>query len=418
MKGFRRILAVLVVIVTAVFFVANMVLLRADSSDNGRPYRVEIYRLAQDIEEKGLEVVDLPEYQYILNVECLGNPDLEKSMEDFFHGDKDYLVREIDGKLYRFDYVVNKTADHGRTVLLVNSLLAIMTLVLSGILFYIRRYILLPFDRLTNVPYELSKGNLTVPLKENRTRFFGRFIWGVNLLRENMEQQKKKEMALHKEKKTLLLALSHDIKTPLSAVKLYAKALSRGLYTEPEKQQEIAENINKKADEIEAYVSRIISASREDFLQLEVKEEEFYLSALVAGLTGYYQEKLALVKTDFSVKEYPDCLLKGDFDRSIEVLQNVMENAVKYGDGSSIEVCFGEEDGCVLFSVHNSGCTLSDTELPHIFESFWRGANTGNQPGSGLGLYISRQLMYKMGGEIFAGVRDGMMTVTLVFQKA
>lgn len=211
--------------------------------------------------------------------------------------------------------------------------------------------------------------------------------------------------------------MSHDIKTPLSAVKLYAKALSRGLYTEPEKQKEIAENINKKADEIEMYVSRIISASREDFLQLEVKDGEFYLSSLAGGLTGYYQEKLELIKTEFTVQRYLDCLLKGDFDRSMEVLQNIMENAVKYGDGSRIEVQFGEEDGCVLCSVRNNGCTLSDTELPHIFESFWRGANTGKQPGSGLGLYISRQLMYKMGGDIFAEVRDGMMIVTLVFQK-
>ncbi|MBP3610521.1 MAG: HAMP domain-containing histidine kinase [Lachnospiraceae bacterium] len=418
MKSFRRILAILVVLVAAVFFVANMALLRADSPDGGRPYRVEIYRMAQEIEEKGLEAVELTEYQYIVNVECFEKSDSEKRWEVFFHGKKDYLVREINGDLYRFDYVTSKASERGQTILLVNSLLAVMALVLSGVLFYIRYQILLPFERMADVPYELSKGNLTVPLMENKNRFFGRFVWGVDLLREHMEQQKQKESALHKEKKTLLLSLSHDIKTPLSAVKLYAKALSRGLYTEPEKQKEIAENINKKADEIEMYVSRIISASREDFLQLEVKDGEFYLSSLAGGLTGYYQEKLELIKTEFTVQRYLDCLLKGDFDRSMEVLQNIMENAVKYGDGSRIEVQFGEEDGCVLCSVRNNGCTLSDTELPHIFESFWRGANTGKQPGSGLGLYISRQLMYKMGGDIFAEVRDGMMIVTLVFQKA
>lgn len=67
-------------------------------------------------------------------------------------------------------------------------------------------------------------------VKEDKSRFFGRFIWGVDLLRENMEQQKQRELDLQRDKKMLLLSLSHDIKTPLSAIKLYSKALSKGLY--------------------------------------------------------------------------------------------------------------------------------------------------------------------------------------------
>lgn len=101
------------------------------------------------------------------------------------------------------------------------------------------------------------------------------------MLRENMEQQKERELNLQREKKMLLLSLSHDIKTPLSAIKLYSKALSKGLYTDKEKQLEIAENINAKADEIEEYVAEIITASREDFLSLDVNMGEFYLSELV-----------------------------------------------------------------------------------------------------------------------------------------
>ena len=95
-----------------------------------------------------------------------------------------------------------------------------------------------------------------------------------------------------------------------------------------------------------------------------------------------------------------------------------MENALKYGDGKRIVLRIEEEDGCILLSVHNGGCELADTEIPHIFESFWRGANAERQQGSGLGLYISRQLMNKMGGEIFAEVREKVITVTLVFGKA
>ena len=149
----------------------------------------------------------------------------------------------------------------------------------------------------------------------------------------------------------LLLSLSHDIKTPLSAIKLYAKALSKGLYESPEKQLEIAENINAKADEIENYVSEIVTASREDFLSLEVNSGEFYLSELINKIRLYYAEKLLLIKTDFTVGSFVDCLISGDLDRSVEVIQNVMENAIKYGDGKSIEIRICEEDGCILVTV-------------------------------------------------------------------
>jgi signal transduction histidine kinase len=283
---------------------------------------------------------------------------------------------------------------------------------------YIKYAILVPFERLSSLPYELSKGNLTMQVKETKNRFFGKFLWGIDILRENIEQQKQRELEMQKEKKTLLVSLSHDIKTPLSAIKLYSTALSKNLYSDAEKQHEIAENINEKVDEIEGYVSQIITASREDFLSLEVDMGEFYLSELIEKITGYYREKLALTKTDFNVRKYKNCLLLGDLSRSVEVLQNIMENALKYGDGRSVELIFPEDDECVQIALRNRGCTLSKDDLPHIFESFWRGANAKNIGGSGLGLYICRQLMCKMNGEIFAEIDNDIITVTAVFARA
>ena len=338
--------------------------------------------------------------------------------DNFYSTDSDYVIRRINGELYRFDYSENSGTDKARLIITVNVILGVMALVIIGVMLYIKHKILKPFDRLTDIPYELSKGNLTSPVKETKNRFFGRFIWGVDILRENMEQQKERELSLQRDKKMLLLSLSHDIKTPLSAIKLYSKALSKGLYDSKEKQLEIAESINTKADEIESYVTQIITASREDFLSLEVNMGEFYLSELITNIKQYYTEKLMLIKTDFTVDSYTDCLLGGDIDRSVEVIQNIMENAVKYGDGKSIGISFAEEEGCILITVTNSGCTLVDTDLPHIFESFWRGENAVNQKGSGLGLYICKQLMRKMNGEVFAEIKNGTMMVTAVFVKA
>lgn len=145
---------------------------------------------------------------------------------------------------------------------------------------------------------------------------------------------------------------------------------------------------------------------------------EFYLSELIEKIAEHYKEKLALTKTDFIIGEYKNCLLSGDLNRSVEVLQNVMENALKYGDGKRVELIFPEDDESIQIAIINGGCTLSKDDLPHIFESFWRGANAENIHGSGLGLYICRQLMHKMNGEIFAKIDDEIITVTVVFARA
>lgn len=409
MKAFNKIFAAIIAIIILIFIGTNLTLVFYDNDESGRPYRIEINRIALEIEQNGFDSADISDYKYVTHIEKYG--------ADFYDTDSDSVICEINGELYRFDYNAENNTDKINMIVAVNLILLVMAILIFAVMFYIKIKILVPFERLTDIPYELSKGNLTAPIKETKNRFFGRFIWGVDMLRENIEQQKKRELDLQRDKKMLLLSLSHDIKTPLSAIKLYSKALSKGLYKSREKQLEIVKSINAKADEIESYVSQIVTASREDFLSFDVNMGEFYLSELVKKIKGYYTEKLFLIGTDFSVSEYSDCILNGDFDRGVEVIQNVMENAVKYGDGNNIAIDFREEDGCILITVSNSGCTLADTDLPHIFDSFWRGTNAEKITGSGLGLYICRQLMHKMNGEIFAEIKDGVMYVTAVFTK-
>ena len=407
MKAFNRIFSAVIVAIILLLAVVNMIL-AADKTDGSRQYRVEISRLAREIETNGS--ADISECEYVTNIERYG--------EKFYTSDSDYIIYEINGELYRFDY--NSDGYTNKTYLMggINAVLGVIAILFTAVLLYIKYAILAPFERLSSLPYELSKGNLTTPIKESKNRFFGKFLWGIDILRENIEQQKQRELEMQKEKKTLLLSLSHDIKTPLSAIKLYSAALSKNLYPDAETQHKIAENINEKADEIERYVSQIITASREDFLSLEVNVGEFYLSEIVEKITGYYSEKLALIKTDFIVGKYKNCLLSGDLSRSVEVLQNIMENALKYGDGRRVELIFPEDDECVQIALRNSGCTLSRDDLPHIFESFWRGANAENIRGSGLGLYICRQLMRKMNGEIFAEINNDIITVTTIVARA
>lgn len=405
-------------VLTALLFVllvagANLLFRLVDDGEEGRLYRVEANRVVEEIKKSGLPEVELSEYETITAVVPYSS--FSGDAKSFFQGSgADYMIREAAGNYYRIEYRT-KMASRDRDVWIVNLVLAGMGLFLFGILLFVRQRVLKPFVSLREVPYELSKGNLILPVKENRSRFFGRFVWGLDLLREHLEEQKRRELDWQKERKTLVLSLSHDIKTPLSAIKLYAMAWSKGLYPE-KKQHEIAVKINQKADEIEQFVSQIVQASRQDFLQLEVVCGEFYFSDLLNELKQYYEDKLALFHIPFELGPYSDCLLKGDLDRGVEVLQNIIENAVKYGDGNGLRIEMDREEDCQLVTVVNSGCHLQEHELPHIFESFWRGSNAENNSGSGLGLYICRQLMHKMDGEVYAKIDGDRMRVTVVFR--
>ena len=229
---------------------------------------------------------------------------------------------------------------------------------------------------------------------------------------------KEHELKLLKDKQTLILSISHDIKTPLSAIKLYSKAMSKGLYSDKEKMIETAKNIDKNADDIEKFVTQLTRSASEDFIELDVVPSEFYLSQIITDIATHYAPQLSERYTEFKTDDFIDCLILGDCERSIEVLKNLMDNALKYGDGKYIHIRISEEDGCKLICVANSGCSLPQGEMLSIFDSFWRGSNSQGRQGSGLGLYICRQLMLKMNGDIFAEQSGGEMRVTAVFPKA
>ncbi|MCX4327967.1 MAG: HAMP domain-containing sensor histidine kinase [Lachnospiraceae bacterium] len=410
MRAFDKVYIITVILIIILFAGFNIAMADYNISQGSRQYRVEIKRAALEIEEKGYNGIDISKYKYITNIQKYNNNG------SFYNVNSDYYICVINGLLYRFDYIADGSGNTG-IIIQADIIIIIMAAVVVAVFTFVRQKILLPFEELSELPYELSKGNLVIPLKENKNRYFGKFLWGLDLLRENTMEQKQRELKLQKDKNTLLLSISHDIKTPLSAIKLYSKAFLTNLYKDSAKQREIAEKINKKTDEIEKFVSQIAKASGEEYLSLDVNADEIFLSSVINKIAGYYNEKLGLVNIKFDIGEYTDCLIYGDTSRAAEVVQNIIENAIKYGDGDIISIDITEEDGCILVAVRNSGNNLPETELPHIFDSFWRGSNAESNKGSGLGLYICRQLMHKMNGEIFAEIKGKDMVVTVVFQK-
>ncbi len=423
MRKYNRMLAG-VVISYLCFAIAFYVWFYQQQDVKDQRYKAEMNQVMQEFADKGdFFEMDMSEFAYIKQVTFLPQDETTdpESVAAFYqnqngaHSSVQPLIlnQEISG-LVRFDYMVE--TKNQSILLAVEGMLFALFVLIIGLLVYIRMRILKPFHTLEEMPYELAKGHLTGELEENKNRYFGRFLWGISMLRDTLNDAKAKELALVRDKKLLLLSLSHDIKIPLSAIKLYAKALRENIYDTKEEQSHAAEQIETHAQEIENFVKEIINASSEDVVSIEVENSEFYLKDYVDKIRENYAPKCQLRMTSFSIGAFENRLLRGDMERAFEVMENLLENAFKYGDGVRIVIDFYEEDYCQVIRVFNSGNPVAVTELPHLFDSFYRGGNVGSKQGNGLGLYISRQIMQKMEGDIFAERCEDGMNFCLVFR--
>lgn len=421
MKKFDKILAGIAVLY--LLLSAALAFYLGENSGSDGQYKVEINEIYYEAKQQPVFVKPkLENYKFVKAVTFLPiDGESKDSIDDFYksHNGLEYEIRPVYDKdkltgYLRFDYSGSNFNE--KLFVKAEIILFIFAAIIASILIYIRNVILKPFNIISDMPYELSKGNLKKGIKENKNRYFGRFIWGINALRENLEQHKIKELKLEKEKKLLVLSISHDIKTPLNAIKLYAKAIVEGLYATDEKKIFAAKQIQEKSLEIENFVKEIIKTSSEDVLEIQVVQGEFYLSTLIDKVIATYQEECSLKMIDFVVENYSNKLIKGDIDRSFEVIGNILENAFKYGNGKEIRISFYEEDYCQLIKIYNSGKTVNQNEFNHIFDSFYRASNAKDKQGNGLGLYICKYIMEKMDGEVFAQWEKEGMSFTLVFR--
>lgn len=364
--------------------------------------------------------LDISQYKNIKYIDFLDGAETEKEkVEKFYRGinGMNSTVRPLylNGSLVkyvRFDYRVDFTNDF--LLLGVELVLFIMAFFSLVMMFYLKRHLVAPFHSMRDLAYDLSKGNLHTEVKAEKNQYLGKFLWGINQLKDALYVTRKRELELLKEKKLLLFSLSHDIKTPINTIKLYSKALQEGLYTSKEKQMQAYRQIGEKAENIEKYVGEIVKASGEDLIHIQVEKGEYYLGDLMRKIISVYGEQCSRMHCELMIGDFQDRLYQGDFNRLLEVFENLFENAFKYGDGRRIEISFYEEDYCQLIRVFNTGQSVAQNDFAHLFDSFYRGENTNGRQGSGLGLYICREIMHKSGGEIFANVEEEGMAFTIV----
>ena len=396
--------SILIYMICAIVVGYHMVHLQQTSS---YAYRIEVNRIMEELQAgKTIDELNIKAYQTITAVTYLDANDKQTTQMVSFYEDKDtpYVIMpwmkdgQIEGYL-RFDYHIQKSQKH--IFLIVEGILFIVEVFVFTLLWYLKKHLIKPFQRLSTLPESFAKGHYKSSIKVEKSRYLQRFLWGMSQMQDSLDTSRKRQIELLKEKKQMHLSLSHDIKTPLNLIKLYCKALKEHVYESYDQQAQIYDKIDDKCNEIERYVNEIMKTSRENILDLQVEKGEFYLYDLMKRVLDTYKEQCVLRQIELYVGPCENRLLYGDIDRSQEIFENLFENAFKYGDGRLIEITFYEEDGCQLIRVFNTGQVLEERELVHLFESFYRGSNAQHQNGNGLGLYIAQTLMRKMEGEIF-----------------
>ena len=153
MKSYNKICTVIIIILASIFVICNILQFGLDEKSQGRTYRVEANRILNQIRQEGFKQLDLSQYKTVTAV----YPMTENS-DDFFQTESDYLIREMDGTLYRIEYNSNVDVLNTKLKLFINGALGVMAALVLFSLLYVRQKIIKPFEQMKEVPYELSKG--------------------------------------------------------------------------------------------------------------------------------------------------------------------------------------------------------------------------------------------------------------------
>ena len=166
--------------------------------------------------------------------------------------------------------------------ILINICVLVSMLITLLICIYVGKVVLSPFERLSEYPLRLSKNQLSDKLPESKNRIFGKFIWGINMLGDSLENDRKRINELSRDHMTMVTTIAHGIKTPVSNIKLYSDAIRRGLYQPDKKANEndalIAEKISRNADEVDSLVKELIEKASRTVVDFKPEIKTFYIS--------------------------------------------------------------------------------------------------------------------------------------------
>ncbi len=225
----------------------------------------------------------------------------------------------------------------------------------------------------------------------------------------NSAEQEKEQV------KSLVSNMSHQLKTPLANISLYAEILSKEEIT-PERKTVFSEKMQRQVDKLSWIVE-----SLSKMVKLEQNIDGFEGKAIgikqtILDAVDTIYEKLEKKEINFTLESFEDRLLYHNRKWTAEVFVNLLENAVKYTDrGGTISICVKSYDLYTEIQIADNGRGIRQEEMTDIFKRFYRSPEVENMEGSGIGLYLSNLILEKEKGYMTVDSEHGKGSCFSVF---
>lgn len=226
---------------------------------------------------------------------------------------------------------------------------------------------------------------------------WNRFLSSSSLARKNIEKEKANLQSLVSD-------ISHQTKTPVANMKLYAELLEEGIAREnPDREQMLfmAGEMKKQAERLEFLMQALTKMSRLETNLVTVQPEKQSVEPLIFQAVAQIKPKAEACEIDVKIQGNQKITACYDKKWSIEALYNLLDNAVKYSPrGSQVNLRVQEYSMYCEICVEDRGIGMTEEEIPKVFQRFYRGKQVQQKPGVGIGLYLVREIVKKQKGYV------------------
>lgn len=236
-------------------------------------------------------------------------------------------------------------------------------------------------------------------------------------INNNMQEQKQIEIDIMNREERLkqnISDIAHDLRTPLASIRGYITLLDN--CTEQEKKEYI-NIIERKSEELNLLINNFYEISLFDNSSLKIQTTSIDIGQVIMEIviSNYALIKNNEIEIDNRLPE-KQIKIYGEELTCKRIIQNLISNSIKYSNGY-ISIQLDEFDNEVIFTIKNSVLELKKSDLDHLFERFYTVDKSRNRSGSGLGLYIVKLLLKKIGGEVRdISLEDGILSISIMFK--
>jgi two-component system, OmpR family, sensor kinase len=299
-----------------------------------------------------------------------------------------YAARPVGGKalvLLRPTELDAATSQPFLTGLLLAGVIGVLLAAVAAIL--LARALARPLRRLAAASEQLAEGRHTVVPSEGPEEL-AQLATSFNDMAAKLERARTAE-------RSFLLSVTHELKTPLTAIRGYAAGLGEGAL----EAQEAARTIQAEAVRLERLVRDVIDLARMNRIEFAVERTRIDLADVARDVVRRYEPQARTYGVELRAEVNGGAPALGDQERAVQIVSNLVENAIRVTPSGGV-VRVSADAG--LLAVEDTGPGIAEEELPHAFERFylWSRYGATRKVGSGLGLAIVKQLTEQMGGTV------------------